>query len=373
MRNYGYRIVLAVVIAVVCAALVAKGNNDYAQYWVASHQVLTGHNPYSPTESLAAEGELGNAGPGATLIPPWGLTVLLPLGLMSCATSQKVWFAINFAVLLLSAEMAGRIYAPTIKPFRLWLLGCTFLPAMICLAVGQISTLALLSVLGFTYFAMREKWLAAGACLFLASVKPQLVYLLWPALLLWTLFAVRRRWRVLGSFFAIIGLASAVAIAVDHAVFAQYISMWFHEKNLVEVCPTMAGALRMMFGREHAWLQALPAACGLLWLLQYSRNMRRWDWVEATPLLIVVSLATAPYGWYFDQVVLWPAILRVLARRQRAAIAAYLVLNFFPAWLIVTHRTTFWFSWTAPAWLLFYLIAQKGIAHVSVPVEAERS
>jgi|SRR5579864_4719943 len=359
MRQHLLRGIFALVIIAACSSVLTLGFNDFAQYWVASRQVLTGHNPYSLHETIRAETALGNGGPGVILNPPWIIPLLVPLGFLSYAAAQKIWFAINFAALLLSAELSGRVYAPRMSPLRGWLLIFTFLPAMTCVAVGQMTALALLSIAGFAYFAAQKRWVAAGACLFLATLKPQLAYLLWPALFFWTVADVRRRWKLTGTTVLLIVAGSLAAFLLDPAVFSQYGRLWFHEKNMQEVFPTLAGALRVIFGAQRRWLQVVPAVGALGWLVWYGRRIKQWNWTQTTPLLVAVSLATAPYGWYFDEIVLWPGILRVLVQRRWTAIAAYIALNIANAAMIFTHRTTFWYSWTAPAWLIFYVFAVK--------------
>ncbi len=362
------RALVALAVILICSCIFVGGRNDFAQYWVAPRLMFSGHNPYSTQESLAADRALGGPGPGVTMIPPWALGFVLPLGVFSYSTAQKIWFAVNFAALFVSAELAGRLYAPEVKAFRVWLLMFTLLPATVCLAIGQISPLVLLGAVAFIFFAGRKDLFAAGLCLFLGSLKPQLLYILWPALFVWALAALRRRWHVLAGLIAAIVLGSVAALAADHAVFSQYVHLWLYEKDVAEVFPTVAGALRLAIGREQRWVQVLPAACALLWLFLYSRKMQQLNWTHTTPLLIAVSLATSPYGWYFDQVVLWPAILQVLVPPKRSVIAAYVVLNLLASWLIVTHRTVYWFSWTAAAWLIFYMVARR---HSAPPAAVE--
>jgi len=80
------------------------------------------------------------------------------------------------------------------------------------------------------------------------------------------------------------------------------------------------------------------------------------------PLLLMVSVATASFGWFFDQVVLLPGILQATpwligsrSQKKTWAAVAYLTVNGLTLALILSHRTTFWYVWTAPAWLLLYL------------------
>jgi hypothetical protein len=74
---------------------------------------------------------------------------------------------------------------PSSKRWVAWLLGFSFIPVLQALDVGQISPLILLGVTGFLYFTHSCRWTLAGCCTVLISIKPQLLYLFWPILILW--------------------------------------------------------------------------------------------------------------------------------------------------------------------------------------------
>jgi len=85
---------------------------------------------------------------------------------------------------------------------------------------------------------------------------------------------------------------------------------------------------------------------------------------EGVPLLLLVSMCTTSYSWFFDQIVLLPCIFHGMAwviRGSRKKIffssAAFLIINGAALTLILMHRTSFWYAWTAPAWLFWYLAA----------------
>jgi hypothetical protein len=77
-----------------------------------------------------------------------------------------------------------------------------------------------------------------------------------------------------------------------------------------------------------------------------------------------VSMATAAYGWIYDQVFILVAIIQV-ARWVRYSnkyiylfilIAFYVAINFL---ILVTNVSQFWFFWFAPMILLFYSLIQN--------------
>jgi hypothetical protein len=78
--------------------------------------------------------------------------------------------------------------------------------------------------------------------------------------------------------------------------------------------PTIGAWLRMNLGVERKWLQFLPSLLGglalLAWLL---RRRGPWRWEVLVGPLLVTSVVTAPYGWSYDQVVLLPVVVALVA------------------------------------------------------------
>src|SRR5262249_9733554 len=134
-----------------------------------------------------------------------------------------------------------------------------------------------------------------------------------------------------------------------------------------ELTPTFGGALRLWSGAGYL-AQALPAVLALVWLaLYWSANPVRWNWKEQTPLMLGVSVAPAPYGWLCHRVVVLPGVFQSLgwlarsARPVQVCIAClYVAVNVAILALIVTHHTTFWYAWVAPAWLFLFVLSAVG-------------
>ena len=98
----------------------------------------------------------------------------------------------------------------------------------------------------------------------------------------------------------------------------------------------VGGVLRSIFGMQHRWLQFLPTAIGTAWFARYwIRNRLRWTWEEHLPLLLLVSLGTAPNARADDYILALPAFiaLAVAISRTRTdwliASGLYLVVQYF--------------------------------------------
>jgi hypothetical protein len=158
--------------------------------------------------------------------------------------------------------------------------------------------------------------------------------------------------------------ASGFAVALDHAIFTQYFSLLTRDKVLLELTPTMSGLLRLWL-RNYPPMQLLPALLALVWFSFYWRRHRdRWQWREEMPVLLLVSLLTTSYSWFFDQVVLLPCVFQAVVwltpcRRLISIIIAvlYLATNATVLALILAHHNKFWYVWTVPAWFALYMIA----------------
>jgi hypothetical protein len=134
----------------------------------------------------------------------------------------------------------------------------------------------------------------------------------------------------------------------------------------------VGGALRSIFGVQHAWLQFLPTAIGIAWFARYwIRNRRRWTWEEHLPLVLLVSLGTAPYSWAHDYILALPSFvaLTVAISRTRTdwmvASSLYFVVQIA---ILGAGRTSL--PWMATASLLWLVLYQLGTATVTRNKEA---
>lgn len=287
-------------------------------------------------------------------------------GLPGYALARLIWLLISIVLVAASARWLWRIYqGPTRHAWAAWLIAFSLAPALSALSKGQITPLVLFGQVGFllTIHHRRNDWLA-GACAALVAIKPQLVYLFWPALVLWII--VERRWKVLGGLL-FTGLAAlAIGMAFNPRLIQQYLEMLASYPPTAWFTPTPGAYLRLAFGVEQFWLQYLPMALGLGWLILYwLRQRASWSWPAALPALTLASIVTTPYGWTYDQVVLlaallpaWISLLKFGTRAQITGMAlGYILINLTT---VILHRrlSEEYFGWLAPLWLAWYWIAE---------------
>jgi hypothetical protein len=139
--------------------------------------------------------------------PLYTLFLFWPLVYVPYAVAQAVWMVVLQYLLVLGAILCLRLVRWKIPS---WLLALTmlwavfFYPGARSVILGQFSV-AVFGAFVVGLWAVEQRWdYTAGACLALATIKPQMVFMLAPLVLLWAF--TQRRWQV------IIGFGSALLI-----------------------------------------------------------------------------------------------------------------------------------------------------------------
>ena len=363
-----------IVIALVCGLSVAftaiyflsvplassmAGRRDFIAYWAAGRQLVHHDNPYDRVaiEKLEYDAGLRNSLVLMMRNPPWALALALPLGYMRPNIAVLVWNVGLLACLVCSVLMVkGR---EGTHPAHLRWLGFAFAPALLCLIMGQTSLIGLLGLALFLRFQSERPWLA-GASLWLCSLKPQLFLPFALVLVLW--IVVRREYRIPGGWAAAMALSFTAAWAVDHSVWSDYSAMMRSENLTGQFVPCLSNALRFWVRPDAVWLQYLPSLAGCIWAaVWFWRRRGQWSWTEDSRPLILVSLALSPYCWLYDQCLAIPALLgAAIAARNRWLPATLALLSLaIGIQLAMVRVTSGYFMWTAPAWLLWYLVARR--------------
>lgn len=295
--------------------------------------------------------------------PPPTLALVMPFAQLPYVVARMVWLAINTALVVVAADRLWFLYGGA--PERRWLAplcAVTFLPTLFVLQIGQIGVWILLGVVGFLFFAHKGRWLVAGALFALTTIKPHVAYLLWVALALWWLH--KPRWRLAVGGIGVVAVGWIIAMLVNPQVTAQYLDATLNAPPLYWRTMTWGMVLRLIFGIDREWLQLVTPVMGAVWLVYWWMPRRNaWNWNNETPRLLLVSASTMAFGWFFDLVVLLPAVVQMgvwLSREtnralRRNVLLVYVALQLL-AWSINRARfDAIYFVWFAPALLLLYL------------------
>jgi hypothetical protein len=346
--------------------------DDYSHYWAAGRLNIFGNNPYSPVEIQALRDQITQKKTVYDTIPimwapPWSLPVLMPLGLLDYPASRLIWLIAHVIMILACANVCWKLYAG--HPGRIfiaWITAFILGPTISVMEKGQITPWILVGIVGFLYFhEQRKQPFIAGLWMVLIALKPQLLYLFWPAMLLWILHT--RAWKFLIGGAAGFLSALLVSLAFNPELIHQYYLALTTYPPTDWATPTLGGYLRLLFGIDQFWLQFIPPIFGLVWLgIFWQKSKQNWRWQQQIPALLWVSILTTPYAWTYDQVILLPAILLAVAQihqkipRKFSFLlwAGYGGINFLD---LILHRyyDEFWFGWLAPALLLWYIAALR--------------
>ncbi len=335
--------------------------NDSVEYWSAARLALHRQNPYDTDSLLALERQAGYARKSPLIMwnPPWVLPFFMPLSVFSYRLAQKLWLVLCCACVALSVYLLWKLYGRTRFPSPMaCLLIAIFTPLLVVLAIGQVGPLVLLGITGFLWFEQKQRYGLAGMSLFLLALKPHLVFLFWMAVSLWLI--KQKHWRMLVHFLGVAGIVCGATILAAPQVFSQYYHFWLHNPVHWNEFPTVSGMLSHLTGSQSAALALIPPTLASLWLLlHWVRFRQRWNWQHELPVLLVVSLVASPYAWFFDGVILLPAlmqIIRLLSEKKLwlAPTICYAGMNLAVVLLIAGGKNLFWYSWVAPMWVVLY-------------------
>jgi hypothetical protein len=339
--------------------------DDFVRHWAAGKLFLSGDDPFSiPKIQVLQDQATGTNSQMEVIntiyITPWSMVLLAPFALLDYPISRLAWLLFSIILLILSAEWLWKTYeGPPHRKWLSWIIVFSFSPTISVLEKGQTGCLVLLGVAGFLYFEKLQKHFLAGAIAAFISVKPQLIFLFWPALLFWSIHW--KNWKALLSCGITILIASAASFAINPGIFQHYlVNVRFHSP-LMWATPTIGGYLRyFIFGVEQFWPQYIGPVIGLaLFVVYWVKEAHAWTWKKNTPDLVLGSAVTSFYSWTYDQVVVLPAVVKAWIHMLTRGKSARLIIGlFFFIQLVnlIMHRylDDFWFIWFAPAMLLWY-------------------
>jgi len=379
-RSFSIRAVFEFLVVAVCTVAFAMtalsilasmlspnsaGTHDFVEYWASGHQLAQRANPYDAEALQKLERSAGFPQNAPTLImgnPPPALLLVLPLGWLGATVGEWLWLALLLASLVASVQMIRSSYGfrKAFQEAPLHLLAYAFAPVLACLLAAQV---ALFLTLGLVLFLRwhRSRPFCAGASIWLCLLKPHLFVPFGVVLLLWIFLT--RSYRILAGIVTALAVSSAVVSALNPHIWAQYQSMMREQRIDRLELPCLSIALRQYVYPHTLWLQCLPAAIGCVWAIAYLRKRQaKWDWLEHSPMLMLVSVLAAPYSWCMDQTVLLPALLAglyVTSSRTWIAILALMSAVIEIAALRGVALGSPFYLWTAPAWLIWYLLANR--------------
>lgn len=333
---------------------------DFQAYWGASYLLSKSENFADADKLLEVQRqftEWTEDSAQMTWNPPWLLAWFLPYAFLKFDRASWVWFLTNIFLLFASTWYMWRLFPQqesTQERLGVGLLVTfLFIPTITLLLVGQISTLILLGLTLFLYFDRKNEDFLAGIGLSLTTIKPHLVYITLPLLLLHLLW--HKRWKALLGFALLPTVGTLIALWLRPTFPLEYMAT-MGESNLLRLTvPTLGYFLSTVVGWRGLRLMGLiilPVVL-LYWYFQPRKeDLNLVDWTVTT---LILSIITAPFGWSFDMVLLLlpiqyglVAMVEGRVERKTAVIVSFLfifcnLLMLYQRTLEVWDDKFFWF------------------------------
>lgn len=341
------------------------GSIDFRPYWSSSFLLAHGQDFSDPSKLDNVERTLTGWSEPFTMIAwfaPTGNLVLLPYTLFPFSRAVYYWLITNvmivfFSALLIWGNTTSHKWIPLVAAF-------SFSMTLLSLIFGQVNTLVLLGVALFLFFSASRHDYATGASLVLTTIKPHLLILTLPLLLLD--IVRRKQWRVFAGF---VGALAGSALILFYFYPAWPVSFWHlvaSGMDSAREAPTLSGLLVMAGDRTWAeWIWAI----GLFFaIIVWWKRGKEWDRRSLIDVSILAGMMLAPIGWSYDQVMLLFPLLSVLewvangslTRKDAIAVLlALIIINGVTYYERTLVPSEVWFFWVPLVVAVVYAFAKQ--------------
>jgi hypothetical protein len=341
---------------------------DFRAYWGASRLLANSENFSDPELMHQIQQENTDAFGDETLMtwnPPWLLSWLLPYAVLPLDRSSWLWFLTNIVLIYSSVVLLWRIFCTNENSQRkIWIpfiLTFIYIPTLTTLLVGQITGIVLFGLAGFLYFDHKRKFFVSGAFLALTTIKPQLVFVTLPILLLELIR--RRRWRAFIGFLFPILIGTALVFLFRPTFVPEYIESMSGSALTRRIVPTIPFVLSEATGMS--LLQSIGVPVVLVAIVWWNYRQRKRP-IAIPDLLIVtllLSMLFTPFAWSFDALVLILPLIRLSAWAVEgkfsrpvalSLLAAFITANVLALYLRTLQVWDWSFFWFPAAMIALY-------------------
>jgi len=360
------------------------GQNDFRVYWSAAALFAQGDSPYDPDalwalQQTAIPDLISSEIPSQPAWnPPWLILILCPLGFLPFCSATIIWMFFNMLLVGLALTVTWQLTNPSPNDRGILiviLVGYLFLPTIVLLIFGQVSSLVLIGIVLWLWCIQKNRDWLAGAALFLTTIKPHLSYFFLSLVLLWVI--QNRRWKILGG----MAVAGSLSLSIFFIVIPTWLTDYFHllqvlgEQVYQTIFTSTLGSL--MYAWTGSNLFKFSAVILLIFIPPLLRIVKRDGWLVPTNFALLSGIPLSPYGFLFDQVLLLPAIVQMIAwirAKEIHGTGAYflagsiIMVDIGLLWMMSLDRYKYyyWFVWAPIALLIIYFIAWKK-RHVHSP------
>jgi hypothetical protein len=293
------------------------GAGDFSAYWSAAHLFITGDNPYdqvamtSLQQSISTEGYSQGGSSLNVWNPPWLILILAPLGVLPYKIAFLTWFFCNTVVIGIIIIISWQMCAGTQRSRGIlitFIAGFLFAETLSYLVIGQITGLVSLGMVLAIWWLDHKVDLLAGAVLLLTLIKPQISFFFLLILMIWIL--QNRRWKVIIGLIIALSTTLIIFWIIDPSWIKDYFSLISNLPYSSTYTSTFGSFIASIFHINIFYFSALIL---ILLIKPFLHIVRRDGWLTTMNLSLLVSLPLSPYGFSFDQIVILPSIVQVIA------------------------------------------------------------
>ena len=325
---------------------------DFRPYWSSSFLLAHGQDFSDPSKLYGIERALTGWSETYTMhawFAPIGNVILLPYTIFPFTRAVYYWLLTNIAVVFLSTLL---IWFRTNKHSWIPLLAAFgFSMTLLSLIAGQMNTLVVLGLAIFLFFGESRRDYVAGVGLALTTIKPHLVILTLPLLLLDIIRC--KQWRMFAGF-ALTLLGCALILFASYPPWpVSFLNLVTLGMSSIRETPTLTG-LFVVAGEntwgKWIWILGLCFAIAAWW-----KRGKAWDRRTLIDVSILGGLLVSPIGWSYDQVMLLLPILRIFewasdgSMERKDAVSVSLVL-------IIANAITFYERILSPSEVWFFWV-----------------
>jgi hypothetical protein len=340
------------------------GTGDFRPYWSASYLLAHGQDFSNPGLMDNIERTLTGWDKPFTMMAwfaPTGMVVLLPFTFLPFEKAAFLWLLTNILVLsatafLLWKDVKIKIWIPLLAVF-------TFPMTLLSLYVGQINTLVLFGLAVFISLKKSEYQYLRGIGLALTTIKPHLVILTLPLIILDCIY--KKQWKILIGFFGSLLVCSIILFAFYTSWPISFWHLVSSGMNTIRETPTLSGLLAFVTGQTWGKWLWIPGLVVLFTTWRIEKD--KWNTEKNIYLSLPLSLLISPIGWGYDQIILLIPILylleQVVNKKTTKKLSTIIIVSLFFIYGIsfimrIYTPNDVWFFW-APLWvwiviLMFY-------------------
>ncbi len=293
------------------------GTGDFLAYWSSSRLLISGGNPYDHAALSALEHSTVPAlGPQSQIFlntwnPPWLILIFSLFGSLPFSIASPIWIFCNTVLiglaLIISWQLCERNRAPKGILF-VFLAGYLFGETLSYLVLGQITSLVLTGLVLSIYLIDRKLDFLAGATLLLTTIKPHVSYFFLLIVLIWII--QNRRWRILLGLVLSASFSLIVFWIINPNWVANYITLITGMPYSSIYTSTLGSFMAAMLKTNIFYFLVI---CLLFLIKPLLQILKSDGWLTVMNISLLLALPLSPFGFSFDQIVILPAIVQIIA------------------------------------------------------------